>query len=36
MGAKTQSAIKAFQAANGMVADGQVDDELVKALLALN
>lgn len=36
MGAKTQAAIKAFQAANGMVADGQVDDELVKALLALN
>lgn len=36
MGAKTQAAIKAFQAANGMEADGQVDDELVKALLALN
>ena len=36
MGAKTQAAIRAFQAANGMEADGQVDDELVKALLALN
>ena len=36
MGAKTQAAIKAFQAANGMEADGEVDDELVKALLQLN
>lgn len=36
MGAKTKSAIMAFQADNGMQADGEVDDELVKALLELN
>ena len=36
MGEKTRSAIKAFQADNGMQADGEVDDELVKALLELN
>ena len=33
---ETQQAVKAFQAANGMEADGEVDDELVKALLQLN
>jgi localization factor PodJL len=36
MGAKTKAAIKAFQADNGMQADGEVDDELVKALLERN
>ncbi len=34
MGAKTKNAIKAFQADNGMTADGQVTEALVKALLA--
>jgi localization factor PodJL len=33
MGAKTKSAIMAFQADNGMTADGQVTQELVNALL---
>jgi localization factor PodJL len=33
LGEKTKAAIKAFQADNGMQADGEVDDELVKALL---
>lgn len=36
MGERTKTAIRAFQADNGMEADGEVDDELVKALLALN
>lgn len=36
MGAKTKAAIKAFQADNDMQADGEVDDELVKALLERN
>ncbi|MBX3578562.1 MAG: SEL1-like repeat protein [Rhizobiaceae bacterium] len=35
MGAKTKSAIAAFQKANGMAATGDVDETLVKALLAL-
>ncbi|MEX0956942.1 MAG: peptidoglycan-binding protein [Rhizobiaceae bacterium] len=36
MGAKTKAAIKAFQTDNEMQADGEVDDELVKALLKRN
>jgi localization factor PodJL len=34
MGGKTKSAIMAFQSDNGMKATGQVDEKLVKALLA--
>jgi localization factor PodJL len=34
MGGKTKKAIAAYQAANGMKATGEVDDELVKSLLA--
>lgn len=36
MGAKTKSAIAAFQKDNGMAATGEVDETLVKALLARN
>ncbi len=36
MGAKTKSAIAAFQKDNGMPATGEVDEPLVKALLARN
>ena len=35
MGQKTKNAIMSFQAANGMTADGEVTEELVKALLQL-
>ncbi|MEL6921292.1 MAG: SEL1-like repeat protein, partial [Pseudomonadota bacterium] len=35
MGAKTTNAIKAFQQANGMEATGEVNEELVRKLLAL-
>jgi localization factor PodJL len=34
MGGKTKKAIAAYQAANGMKATGEVDEELVKSLLA--
>ncbi len=36
MGARTKAAIKAFQADNGMAPTGEIDDALVKALLAKN
>ncbi|WP_265516403.1 peptidoglycan-binding protein [Nitratireductor luteus] len=36
MGAKTRTAIKAFQKANGMKETGEIDDRLVRALLQRN
>lgn len=36
MGDKTRTAIKAFQAQNGMTPTGEIDDELVQKLLARN
>jgi localization factor PodJL len=36
MGARTKSAIQAFQADNGMTADGEVSEALIKALLEKN
>ncbi len=36
MGQKTKNAIAAFQKANGMDANGEIDEKVVRALLALN
>ncbi|NGN40157.1 peptidoglycan-binding protein [Mesorhizobium sp. CGMCC 1.15528] len=36
MGLKTKNAIAAFQKANGMDANGEIDEKVVRALLALN
>ncbi|MCC0028926.1 MAG: SEL1-like repeat protein [Brucellaceae bacterium] len=36
MGARTKAAIKAFEADSGLPVDGEVDDDLIKALLSKN
>ena len=36
MGARTRAAIKAFEADSGLPVDGEVDDDLIKALLSKN